>query len=158
QVHRPFPPEGSVYDYYLDEADLLSPDKNELDCDEQNQKQVHWEHWMTNSPTYKIDTTGKYSDILVPTLDNVRLVKVMEMLLRNGLPILGIGPTGTGKTVCISDKLTRGMPEEFLSEFMVFSAKTSSNQTQDLIESKMDKRRRGVYGPPPGKSLTFFID
>ncbi|KAM3174254.1 hypothetical protein ACTXT7_010920 [Hymenolepis weldensis] len=158
KVHRPFPPEGSVYDYYLDEADSLSLDKNELECDEQNQKQVHWEHWMTNAPTYKIDTTGKYSDILVPTLDNIRLVKVMEMLLRNGLPILGIGPTGTGKTVCISDKLTRGMPEEFISEFMVFSAKTSSNQTQDLIESKMDKRRRGVYGPPPGKSLAFFID
>ncbi|VDO09331.1 unnamed protein product [Rodentolepis nana] len=158
KVYRPFPPEGSVYDYYLDEANLLCVDKAELDCDEQNERQVHWEHWMKNVPAYKIDTTMKYSDILVPTLDNVRLIKIIEMLLKKGLPILGIGPTGTGKTVCIADKLTRGMTEEFITEFMVFSAKTSSNQTQDFIESKMDKRRRGVYGPPPGKNLIFFID
>lgn len=113
---------------------------------------------MKNAPPYKIDMTAKYSDILVPTLDNIRLVKITEILLKNGIPLLSVGPTGTGKTVYIADKLTRGMPEEFISEFMVFSAKTSSNQTQDLIESKMEKRRRGVYGPPPGKYLIFFID
>lgn len=120
--------------------------------------QVHWEHWMTNVPTYQVDVKAKYSDILVPTLDNIRLVRIMEILLKNAFPVLNVGPTGTGKTVCIEDKLSRGMPEEFIPEFLVFSAKTKANQTQDVLESKMDKRRRGVYGPPPGKYLTFFID
>lgn len=51
-----------------------------------------------------------------------------------------VGPTGTGKTLTIADKLTTKMPKEFLPEFIVFSAKTSANQTQDLIDGKLDKR------------------
>ncbi|VDD79452.1 unnamed protein product [Mesocestoides corti] len=158
KCYRPFPPEGMVYDYYLDEAGTLSTDKKDYDCDNQQENQVHWEHWMTHVPPYEVDMTAKYSEILVPTLDSVRLVKVMEMLLKNENPVLCIGPTGTGKTVYISDKLTRGMPPEFIPDFMVFSAKTSASQTQDLIDSKLDKRRRGVFGPPPGKYLILFID
>ena len=36
---------------------------------------------------------------------------------------------------------------------MNFSAQTQVNQLQDLIDSKVEKRRRGVYGPPSGKKL-----
>lgn len=54
--------------------------------------------------------------------------------------MLCVGPTGTGKTLTIADKLTSKMPKEFLPEFIVFSAKTSANQTQDLIDGKLDKR------------------
>ena len=60
--------------------------------------------------------------------------------------VLCIGPTGTGKTLTIADKLTKAMPKDFIPDFIVFSAKTSSNQTQDLIDSKLDKRRKGVNG------------
>jgi dynein heavy chain len=56
------------------------------------------------------------------------------------LQVLCVGPTGTGKTLTIADKLTTKMPKEFLPEFIVFSAKTSANQTQDLIDGKLDKR------------------
>lgn len=56
------------------------------------------------------------------------------------LQVLCIGPTGTGKTLTISDKLSRSMPKEYVPEFIVFSAKTSANQTQDLIDGKLDKR------------------
>lgn len=51
-----------------------------------------------------------------------------------------VGPTGTGKTLTISDKLSRYLPKEYIPDFIVFSAKTSANQTQDLIDGKLDKR------------------
>ena len=54
--------------------------------------------------------------------------------------VLCVGPTGTSKTLTITSKLLRHMPKEFLSEFISFSARTSANQTQDIIDSKLDKR------------------
>ena len=54
--------------------------------------------------------------------------------------VLCVGPTGTGKSLAISDKLAKSMPKDFVSEFISFSAKTSANQTQDLIDGKLDKR------------------
>jgi dynein heavy chain len=88
--------------------------------------------------TFTSDT--KFSDIIVPTIDNVRNAFLVELLLKNDRTVLCVGPTGTGKTLTIADKLTRSMPKEYSPEFIVFSAKTSANQTQDLIDSKLDKR------------------
>ena len=54
--------------------------------------------------------------------------------------VLCVGPTGTGKTLAVSDKLLKGMPSKYLSHFISFSARTSANQTQDIIDAKLDKR------------------
>ena len=51
-----------------------------------------------------------------------------------------MGPTGTGKTLTTADKLLKGMPSEFVTHLISFSARTSANQTQDIIDSKLDKR------------------
>lgn len=69
------------------------------------------------------------------------------------LQVLCIGPTGTGKTLTISDKLLKNMPAEFITHFLMFSARTSANQTQDCIDSKLDKR----YKVSPALQSKFFI-
>ena len=47
-----------------------------------------------------------------------------------------------GKTLNITQQLTSGLPAEMGPVFLTFSARTSANQTQDIIDSKMDKRRK----------------
>ena len=58
----------------------------------------------------------------------------------------------------VQEKLNNGLPDHILPVFMTFSARTSANQTQDLIDSKMDKRRKGVFGPPSGKRMVIALD
>lgn len=133
------PTEGLVYDYLVDDGGIFD-EPNEEEEEEKTVRSISWKNWMSDFPPLVLNNETKFSDIIVPTIDNVRSSFLVELLLKNDKPSLCIGPTGTGKTLTISDKLTRSMPKDFSPEFIVFSAKTSSNQTQDLIDSKLDKR------------------
>ena len=102
--------------------------------------QIQWKNWLKDVPELVLNADVKFSDIIVPTIDNIRNAFLTEFLLKNDKTLLCIGPTGTGKTLTIANKLARSMPKEYSAEFLTFSAKTSANQTQDLIDSKLDKR------------------
>uniref|UniRef100_A0A803YA76 Dynein axonemal heavy chain 1 n=1 Tax=Meleagris gallopavo TaxID=9103 RepID=A0A803YA76_MELGA len=120
--------------------------------------QVHWEKWLDPTAKFTMVPDTNYCDIIVPTVNTVRMAHLLELLLINCRPVLCIGPTGTGKTLTITDKLLKSLPLKYVSHFLTFSAHTSANQTQDLIDSKLEKRRRGVFGPPVGRYFIFFID
>lgn len=61
------------------------------------------------------------------------------MLLKNEIPFLFVGPTGTGKSVIVHDYLTSLPKENFLTNIINFSAQTGANSTQSIIISKLDK-------------------
>ncbi|XP_067287631.1 dynein axonemal heavy chain 1 isoform X1 [Pseudorasbora parva] len=154
KVRLCFPEEGQVYDYNLDDAGISRFDED----DEGKERKIQWVSWMKYAQEVVITPETSYSDIIVPTVDTVRMSFLIDMLLFNKKPVLCIGPTGTGKTLTISDKLLKKMPAEYITHFLIFSARTSANQTQDYIDSKLDRRRKGVFGPPLGKYFIFFID
>ncbi|XP_068442262.1 dynein axonemal heavy chain 1 [Clinocottus analis] len=154
EIESCFPEEGLVYDYALDDAGITNFDDDE----ENEERKVQWVSWMKYAKSVVITPETHYADIIVPTADTVRMSFLMHVLLTNKKPVLCVGPTGTGKTLTMSDKLLKNMPAEYITHFLMFSARTSANQTQDYIDSKLDKRGKGVFGPPLGKHFILFID
>jgi dynein heavy chain len=45
-----------------------------------------------------------------------------------------------------------------MSIFLNLSARTSANSVQEQMEARLDKRRKGIYGPPPDKKCVVFVD
>lgn len=74
-----------------------------------------------------VDTKLNYSDIVVPTVDSIRTKYLGGILLLNSKHVLMPGPTGTGKSVNITDMVTFEMPEEMQTLALTFSAQTSAN-------------------------------
>jgi dynein heavy chain len=69
------------------------------------------------------------------------------------------GPTGTGKSCYIKNFILNELPgDQYSSIELGFSAQTSSIQTQDIIDGKMDRKRKGFYGPKIGRSILFVDD
>lgn len=92
------------------------------------------------------------------TLQACRYTYLLNQLVLHKRCALFVGPTGTGKSVYIKKHLQNGLPDNFTSTVMTFSAQTSANMTQDIVDGRLDKRKRGVFGPPVGKQLVVFVD
>lgn len=92
--------------------------------------------------------------IIVPTIDTVRYTYLVDIALHHEQPILLVGPTGTGKSAYMMKHLFAMDAETYASPIIVgFSARTTANMTQYLVDAKLDRRRKGVFGPPAGKKV-----
>nr|DBA18657.1 TPA: hypothetical protein GDO54_016881 [Pyxicephalus adspersus] len=118
---------------------------------------IHWNEFIKN--TNVGDKNTKIQDIIVPTMDTVRYTFLMDMAIKYSKPLLFVGPTGTGKSVYVKDKLMNNLDKDkFFPFFINFSARTSANQIQNIVMDRLDKRRKGVFGPPMGKKCVIFVD
>ncbi|KAG5443966.1 Dynein heavy chain 3, axonemal [Clonorchis sinensis] len=108
------------------------------------------------SPTPQNESDS--SEMIVTTIETARMNFFLNLYTIKRIPLLLVGPTGTGKTAIANGYLV-GLPKEkYIPNTLSFSARTSANQTQDIIMSRLDRRRKGVYGPPPGKECIVFVD
>eukprot|EP00960_Hanusia_phi_P013114 383004-Hanusia_phi.AAC.2 len=148
-ILNPYPKEGNIYQYYFDTV------------------KGKWNSWTSKIDREPFDVALQPHEIIVPTIDTTRYTFLLDICCRNAvlnhdlnrMAFLLVGPTGTGKTIYINNHLLNGLsPDEFTTISLGFSAQTSAMQTQDIIDGKLDKRRKGVYGPPVGKKCIVFID
>ncbi|KAG7492071.1 hypothetical protein MATL_G00010690 [Megalops atlanticus] len=138
-----FPERGSVYDYYF-----------------HKHGSGQWNTW-TDAIT-KAEATipqgAKVSDLIIPTMETARQSFFLQTYLAHEVPMLFVGPTGTGKSVINNSFLLKLPKEQYTPNCINFSARTSANQTQDIIMAKLDRRRKGVFGPPMGKKCVVYVD
>jgi dynein heavy chain len=139
-LHSSMPASGKVYDWKFDTSSY------------------RWIAWIDTCPAFDLSPSTPFAEIIVPTADTIRYSFVIDTLIKNFQHTVCVGPTGTGKSVVINEKLAKGLTDNFLTLMMAFSASTGVNQTQDIIDSKLDKRRKGVFGPPVGKKQVVFVD
>ena len=140
-VEAQFPPLQSVYEYYVD--------GNKKDW-------ALWEEKVNNA--WRPSPATPFHRILVPTIDTVRHSFLLSHLLKQRTPTLVIGGTGTGKTSVIA-ALLHDLDPLSLSLTLTFSAATSAELTQEMIESRLEKRQRGSYGPQGARQrLVLFVD
>jgi dynein heavy chain len=138
---NPIPSNRTVYDYIF-----LLPTKE-------------WTSWLDyQAMCDNLSDAPPSNSSIIHTMDTIRNTFLIDLLLMNGHQILCTGATGTGKSVTIQQKLINALDQKFTPISINFSARTNANQTQDLVDSKMEKRRKGVFGPPAGKKFVLFID
>lgn len=97
--------------------------------------------------------------VIVPTVDTVRYIHLLKMHLHHKKRMLLVGPTGTGKSVYIQNHLMNKMnPDLYETGFITFTVMITANNTQDQIIAKLQKWKRGIFGPPKGMQSIIFVD
>jgi len=129
-----------------------------------------WAEWEAIKPTSKVNREeekiiskkkASFFTRFIPTIETVRQGYVIEanILCKNN--ILLIGPTGCGKSWLSREVLFKQMTmiaSRYKSFSMVFSNNTTAEKTQHFIDSRLEKRKKGIYGPPYSQKYLFFID
>ncbi|EGD75848.1 dynein heavy chain 7 [Salpingoeca rosetta] len=137
------PEEGLVYNYFFHKEGTTG----------------EWVHWSSRVDTSPFPKDASFNTITVPTIDTARYQYLMDLLVRHQKLAVFVGPTGTGKSVYINGFLQHQLPKDTFKPLVVnFSAQTSAQQTQEIVLGKLDKRRKGVFGPPMGQRVVVFVD
>ncbi|KAM4697873.1 dynein axonemal heavy chain 11-like [Rhinophrynus dorsalis] len=134
-----FPSYGTVFDYYID------PETKKFTS------------WSERIPEFDLTPDIPLQTVLVHTAETVRLRYFLDLLLEKGKPIMLVGNAGVGKTVLVSDKVSK-LPEDYMVAKVPFNYYTTSAMLQRVLEKPLEKKAGRNYAPPGTKKLIYFID
>lgn len=146
-------------DNFLREMEGTFPNKDsiyEYEVDPKNKTWTHWEERLRHG--WKYNPSFPFFKLIVPTVDTVRYNFLVTNLVNNQQPVMLVGPVGTGKT-SVAESVINQLDSLVYNVLTVnMSAQTTSNNVQDIIESRVEKRTKGVYVPVGGKKMLCFMD
>ncbi|KAI9224867.1 dynein heavy chain and region D6 of dynein motor-domain-containing protein [Blastocladiella britannica] len=140
EIDGQFPSKDTVYEYFV------STDKES------------WLLWESRLPeNWRYPTNVPFYNIFVPTVDTLRVEYLAKALIKAKQPCLVVGDVGVGKTSLLQSVLANVDDHTtFLS--VPFSARTTADRLQQIIEGKLEKRTKNVFVPVGGKHMICFID
>uniref|UniRef100_A0A8C4Z8H0 Dynein, axonemal, heavy chain 2 n=1 Tax=Gadus morhua TaxID=8049 RepID=A0A8C4Z8H0_GADMO len=141
EIDGTFPTKDTIYEYYVDS-------KKKTWAPFEGQLSKGW-RYPANAPFYKI---------MVPTVDTVRYNFLVGALVAGQYPVLLTGPVGTGKTSVAQVVLQNLDPSKWAVLTINMSSQTTSSNVQAIVESRVEKRTKGVYVPAGGKRMLCFLD
>ncbi|KAJ8920059.1 hypothetical protein NQ315_011713 [Exocentrus adspersus] len=136
-----FPIKDTIYEYFVDSTNFCF---------------ASWEGKLPYG--WRYETGCAFYKITVPTVDTIRYEFIVSALLASGYPVLLTGPVGTGKTSTAQSVLSSLDYDKYAVLNINMSAQTTSQNIQDAIESRVEKRTMGRYAPPLNKSMIAFLD
>lgn len=135
-----FPEAGQIFDYFYDVIE------------------GKWTHWEEVVGDYNREYEGLFENLVVPTADTTRQNFLLDLHVLAQKGMIFVGTAGTGKTTIISNYFATLDKESTLTLNMNFNSYTGSADLQVVLESGVDKRAGRTYGPPPSKTLIYFLD
>jgi dynein heavy chain, axonemal len=135
-----FPEQGTVFDYLIDK----------------NTGRIGL--WSEKVPSYSHIADGLFGNIVVTTVETQRLSHLLDLLMPNRRAVMFVGPSGTGKTTVIRDKL-KSMDAETMAFLNInLNCFTDSLSLQLAMEGVLEKKSGRVFGPLGSRKLVYFID
>ncbi|ESN90843.1 hypothetical protein HELRODRAFT_194633 [Helobdella robusta] len=117
------------------------------------------ELWDKVVPLFKYSKEVPFFEILVPTVDTVRFSYLLDKLVSANQCVLFTGQTGVGKSVVArGGLLSMSQHKKYSSIFFNFSAQTTSARLQEMLESKMEKKRKNILGAPNDRRMILMVD
>jgi dynein heavy chain len=134
-----YPKGGDVWDYFYDIQ------RKEL------------VHWSTRVPEYVPMGDTQFANIVVSTVDSVRLSYLTTSIVNRKQPVMFVGAAGSGKSTLAKEYL-RNLEEGTVGAVISMNYFTDSYALQKQLELKIDKRSGKIYGPPNNKKMVVMID
>lgn len=109
-----------------------------------------WQHWstMVTEWKYPTDFDPKFAELLIPTLDSIRYESMLNLLLRQGKPVLFTGAAGVSKTATMLQYMQSLDRDQYNIKTTPFSFVTTPEIFQRTLESCVEKRQGRTFGPP----------
>ena len=122
-------------------------------------KKGEWTNFSEQIPgIWKPASNTPFYKILVPTVDTVRFIYIASELMMANKQLLIVGDSGVGKSFIMQEAVGRLGAANMSVSSINFSAQTSSQRLQFIIEGRVEKRTKDVFGPPGGKKMVYVID
>ncbi|KAG9349499.1 hypothetical protein JZ751_027944, partial [Albula glossodonta] len=134
-----FPSQGTVFDYFID------PDTKKF------------APWSDKTPSFELEPDIPLQTVLVHSAESICLTYFVDLLLQKGKPVMLVGNAGVGKTILVSDKVSK-LREDYMVAKIPFNYYTTSAMLQRVLEKPLEKKAGRNFAPPGTKKLIYFID